>query len=261
MSFAFHAAPLSVAAVLLTVPVAAQDLSGHIGGGPALAPTFEGADDYSLRPYPVIRLTYADFWVQTEDGSGLDLNLLPSESINLGVAANYRFGRDPSDDGAQGLREIDDAVEVGAFVQINAPGAFVDGDVASLRGRWLQDVSGTHDGFIFDIGFRYRIALTDRLDLRADITTTWLNSDYAATYYGISQAESDATGLNRIDPSDSFGETELDLEAIYRLTDRFGIAARAAVTRFYNEASASDVSDVRGSPNQFFAGIGAVFSF
>ena len=113
-----------------------------VGVGAGFAPEYEGSDDYQGVPMLMLTGKYDSGRSFSLLGTNLRVNVLASNKFQFGPILNYRMGRDDVDNKVvDRMKDIDDAVEAGAFVLANF-------DDVLLGVDFLMDISDEHDGML-----------------------------------------------------------------------------------------------------------------
>jgi outer membrane scaffolding protein for murein synthesis (MipA/OmpV family) len=135
-----------------------EDGINIVGAGVGKFPDYQGSDDYAAGIAPLGRYHFAGRRYVQLLGPDLRLNLNDSATLRFGPNILYRFGRDDDVDDAvvSRMEEIDDTVEVGAFIS-----RVFELDPTDPRERFVTsadvkfDVGGTHNGWIATAGAFY----------------------------------------------------------------------------------------------------------
>ena len=103
---------------------------------------------------------------------------------------------------------------------------------------------------------------TPDLRLRAGPRVFWGDNRYARTYFGVTAAESGASGLAAYTPSGGALSAGIELGAFYALNDEWGIDSALTWTRLTGDAGASPIV-AQGDRDQFKLRVGLTkrFSF
>jgi len=243
---------VSVAAglTLAAEPAVAGDTPGiefELGGGGSIAPRYEGSSDYLFSPYPTFRLKRLTFsnGFQIGGGDGMGLSLYPSFA--------YRGARKAADTPAlTGLADVDRTVELGVGASYTTPGFKVFGEV--------RKGIGGHDGYVGEIGADMIAHPSDQLTLSAGPRASFASGDYMDTYFGVSAAESIASGLPQFTPRSGFKSIGVEASARYDVTGNWAVESSAGYNRLIGDAADSPVTGV-GSRNQFNFRLGIVRHF
>lgn len=255
---------LALAAALLGREAAAGDevsrqgdWSFTLGGGVAAMPAYDGADKYLFGLAPVGEIAWRDR-VLVEIGApksdrtvamakvvALKWDLAGYGIITAGPHAALRMGRfEEDDDDLKGMGDIDGAVDAGVFLGFSS-------------GPWLVGLDMYHDVYNDDGGSRIRgsvgrsfeLARNLGLTLRAD--TTWADSDYMSTNFGVASQQSASSGMRAYDPGAGFKDVGLEAAFRWNLTPFWELDATTGFHRLVGDAADSPLVEDRGSPNQF----------
>lgn len=233
-----------------------------IGAGGLVAPAYEGDDDYRLSLLPNVQLSYDDtFFASVQDG--ISYRWINSETLKAGPIARIKFSRDEDGDQTfavtgddtddlQGLGDVDTSIELGAFV---------DYEIGALKLGFeaRQAVSG-HDGFVADVDARW----TGRASLfgppifwSVGPRARFVGESYTQAYFGVTPAQSLASGLSVYDADGGLHSYGLGASAVFPLTrDRaWALVAVAGYDRLAGDAESSPLVRERGSADQLSVGL------
>lgn len=213
-------------------------------GGPALgftlrtgvgtAPSYSGADSNELVPDVGFELNYLSLGGFTfGDPDPL------FEPRGFGVTGSFRYigERDDADDSElAGLDDVDDALELGVGLRYATRDFEVFGNVR-------YGVIG-HESFVGELGADAFLRPNDRLTLRAGPRAFFGDDDYASTYYGVTAAESAASGgsFSAFDADGGLLSAGVELGAGYRINENWGIDAAITYERLRNDAADSPIT-------------------
>lgn len=255
---------LIVSAAVLAASMAfsnsAMAIDWSLGAGAAVAPDYEGSDDYTAIPLWNVKasdLYHPATYVQIK-GPKLNSNFLPHDNWRLGLSGQYIFERDDVDnDQVDDLGSTDDGLLLGirAGYEFGAGGGmmglFVDG-----RYDVQDDIGG-----LLTLRGEYTRPLGSNFVLNAGIDSTYASEDYMEEYFGVDAGGAAASGLNTYDPDASFKDISFDAALSWQLTNRWSFTALGRYSRLIGDADDdSPVVDV-GSENQFVAGLMVGFKF
>ena len=194
-------------------PAPAPQRSVLLGIGAAVAPLYEGSDEYRVAPFPIIAPDFGGDGPRRFEFRALDdirLHALRLGGFNAGVLGGYRFGREEDDaDRLRGLGDVDGGVVAGGFVGYDfaiSPNAVIGADVAistqvtgdafdedafgglpiALRDR-IEDNYGY--GYTVDFGVSGEFDITPRLNLAARVGAEYASDEYMRTYFGVNGAQ------------------------------------------------------------------------
>jgi outer membrane scaffolding protein for murein synthesis (MipA/OmpV family) len=219
---------------------------GIIGG---VTPDYEGSNDYELSAGPMLSVTWKDFiWFR---GKSLGANLINQGAWKAGPLATKSSGRDDDDnDKLEGLDDVDSSIEVGGFARYRKkPWRF------DLRVR--QDAGSGHEGAYIEVEAGARVPF-DRPLFILSVESTWASDDYMQSYFGVTQKESDRSGLRKYDADAGFKNIGVKLATGIRFRTNWRIGGQIAYHRLIGDAEDSHIVD---DENQLRAGIGLVYSW
>jgi outer membrane protein len=226
-------------AALLSLPLVAgwatcaqaQD-QDHIvlGVGAAATPAYQGSKDLRVIPIPAIDIKKGWFFANLRNGIGIAP--INTETITIGASAVFVQGY-RKQDVPDGIDKLSDGLGVRLFTNIRAGGF-----VATLGA--VKIVSGGTKGMVADASLSYPIKVSSRFTLTPTIGTTWADRKYNDRYFGITPAESLASGLSQFTTGAGLKDVSSLLTASYRLTDRISLSATGGVT--------SLIGDMKDSP-------------
>jgi outer membrane scaffolding protein for murein synthesis (MipA/OmpV family) len=80
------------------------------------------------------------------------------------------------------------------------------------------------------------------------LTGSWGSDKYMQTYYGVSAAQSSASGFARHDAGAGIYAYSMNLDWTHRLTSRWSVLASAGVTQLTGDAGDSPIVQRKTSP-------------
>jgi outer membrane protein len=240
-------------------PAKPSGWSGDIGVGAGTLPKFEGANKYKAVPLVHGKVAYDDFYLAVEsmntNGAAAKLNVVPLSSVHFGPMLNYRLGRETTTDNRlQKLPVLDEAIEAGVFLRFNFKG-FSQSDSSGLEFRALTDVSGVHDGNILEAKIDYTKMISKSFSLGTAVRTSYVNSDYARTYFGVTAAQQSASGLAESNPEGGVKDVSLDLSATYILSPKWSLTGLASYSRLLGDIADSSIVKDAGNENEYRGGM------
>ncbi|MBU3031309.1 MipA/OmpV family protein [Paracoccus marinaquae] len=217
-------------------------LSADIGLGASYGAIYPGAQDNEFSPWIVLR--NASFGAP---GKGdLDgFTILPS--------FGYAGERKESDDEAlRGMGDISAAYEFGA--QVSYGYGPVNAYVRTLQGF------GGHHGITGEVGVRYRSEINDRLTLWSTLETTYGDSEFVETYFGVSGSQSLSSGNPVYEPGGGFTMAAARVTARYALGEKTALTGEVEYGRLIGDAADSPIVQDRNQ-SVIRLGITRNFSF
>lgn len=192
--------------------------------GVAAEPEYFGSDEYRFGP----DIGFSNF----------RLRLGQPDRAGFGVAGSFRYipGRS-SDDYPEltGLDDVDAAIELGFGVRYIAPSveAFAD-----LR----YGVTG-HDSLVGEVGADAVFRPTDQFTLRLGPRVFLGSDEYSETYFGVSAAESLASGgdFSSFEAEGGALSAGVELGMTYDINDSWGIDSAVTYNQFLGSAADSPI--------------------
>jgi outer membrane protein len=245
-------------------PFVIDNVPNVVGIAAGVAPDYWGSDDNQGVAAPFFRWTFEgqERYVQLL-ATELSFNALDHPNYQFGPVLNYRFGRDDDIDDAvvKRMAEIDDTVEFGIM------GAYVWRDTGDPRHRFivsaevLADVGSEYDGWLAMAGVRYWYPISRPFDVLIGLGTTYGNSQFMDTYFGVSNADTIVTGLSRFNAGSGFRDVNIPVALVFHYSENWHIAGGLKYYKLLDDASDSPITDIRGSDNQLIAGLGVAYSW
>jgi outer membrane scaffolding protein for murein synthesis (MipA/OmpV family) len=227
-----------------------------IGASGAYVPEYLGDNDYEFRVTPLFSLGKAGpeaRFVSRNDN--ISLSLIDSGAFRAGPNAKLIFGRDADDSpDLRGLDEIDFGVELGGFAE------FYPTDWLRLRGEVRQGIS-SHKGVVADLSADAFYDVNEAIRVSGGPRARLATSKYFDAYFGVTPAESAASGLTVYDPKGGFESVGAGGAITWRTTDRITTSLFGEYDRLVGPAADSSLVRARGSDNQFEVGVSATYRF
>jgi outer membrane protein len=209
------------------------------GAGAALRPTYEGSGRYFVTPLPVVSVVWRD--MVALDLSGLNA-YWRFDGLQVGGGLTFNLGRTQNsgvfsqgDSRLNGLGDIPAALGFRGFVNYRL------GPVM-LGTALTKFVADGNNGLLIDasIGVPWRI--DDRLMVMGRLFTTWADSSYTQTYFGVTATQSANSGYAIYSAGSGFKNVGLAVGATYRLTTSWTVSANAQVTQLLDYAAGSPIT-------------------
>lgn len=225
-----------------------------VGLGAGFAPEYEGSDDYEGVPMLMLTGRYDSGRSFSLMGTRLQVDLIGGEEFFFGPVLNYRMGRDDVDNSyVDGMRDIDDAFEVGAY------GGFdINNFIVALS--VLTDVSDTHEGTLANLAVDYRLKLSDELTVTPGLFATYADDDYMDTYFGVNAGNVGSSSLPGYKAESGVKDTGANIIVRYSLRNNWGIMGIASYKTLLGDAEDSPIVEV-GDDGQAFFGLMGTYSW
>ncbi|MFS2316294.1 MipA/OmpV family protein [Maricaulis sp. D1M11] len=235
-----------------------EDPGLMIAAGAAYTPDYLGSDDFRVIPFGAVRGRIAGMRIET-DGPGLTLTINPDSAIQYGPYVRYLQGRDAGDIDDTVVRlmpDVDAGVVGGGFVRAQvANEVFLPRDRVFLSGRVGTDITGTFDGITWEASATYGFGVSESLIFALSASVSGSPDDYADQLMSISAEESALTGLDTFAADGGIRDVGLTALANYRFSDDWSLWLISNYSKLQGDFADSPLVSVRGSDDQFFAGI------
>ncbi|WP_417330555.1 MipA/OmpV family protein [Halomonas cupida] len=216
-----------------------------LGVGAAVAPRYEGSDDYQVSPVPMVDVQKGRFFARLGDGIGL--HVIDTKNFLVGVGVDWMQGYD-EEDVPDGIGELDG--EPGGKVFASAR---FGGVIASLSGTQVLDEGSEEErglkGLIVDAELSYPYPLTERLMLVPGASVSWADASYMNSYFGIDASSAAVSGLDIHEPSSGVKDVSLRVGFNYRINENWNLTGAVGVSRLMGDAADSPLVESESQPN------------
>jgi outer membrane scaffolding protein for murein synthesis (MipA/OmpV family) len=254
---------LTFAALALALPAVAQTdipeqphepMRTRVFVGPQIAPATPGASKVSLGPFFDVARARGDrpFTFEAPDES-VGFTVAHAGAVEVGPSLSFESKRRASDIGVP-LHGVGFSVELGGFAQ-----AWLT-DRLRVRAEARKAVSG-HRGWAGEVSADY--VLRDRDDWLLSIgpRVTLADAKYHRAWYGITPADSAASGLPGYVPGGGVESVGVTIGYLRQLDRHWGIATYGSYYRLVGDAAASPYVRTAGSRNQPWLGLALSYTF
>jgi len=235
--------------------------NGYLAAGAVAVPDYEGSEDYQAAPLIAGKLGYDTYYLEIQ-GLELRANLSPLSRWEFGPIVGLRGGRDDvKNDRVDALRDIDDSIEVGAFIKVSLYELVHPSDELAFGVDVKTGTSNDAKGTTVSFGPTYSFSPLERLRVGLGIAATFADGDYADTYFGIDNADAARSGLSAYDPDGGLKDVGISLDVGYQLSEHWGVMGFAGYTRLVGDAADSPIVDDEGRAGQGMAGLAVMYRF
>jgi MipA family protein len=245
----------------LVIPLELPQLN-FAGLGLGAYPDYFGSSDYDLGVAPFARLSLGGSRFVRLMVNEIRLNLLDNRDWQLGPVGLWRFGRDDVDNPVvERIHSIDDSFSLGLF------GARVWRDPQETRriagvGAWgLADVSGVYDGWTAGLNAYAMQPVAKMVTLAGGAAFTYGSGNYMDEYFGVTPADSLASGLPIYMPGSGVRDVRGWAVAMLHLSKHWHLGAGLLYSRLVGDAAESPIVSEEGSKNQWVYGAGALYAW
>lgn len=212
----------------------------QVGAGAVNEPRYPGSHYDFTRGLPFVSITYDRYFIGAVPGggapAGIGAYLVHTEHWSLGLDAggDTRKPRRASDDPIlHGWGDIPGSARGGVF-------ASYDRDWLSARGS--VSVAGHHEGTQASLGVEAKYRAMHRLTLSIGPEVTWVNNQYAMTFFGVDAAQSEIAGIAPYRARGGINWVGGSAGASYMLTQHWLLATHASYGRLQRDAAGSPVT-------------------
>lgn len=212
-----------------------------VGGGVLNAPRYPGSRHDFTRGIPLVSVGYGRFFIGAIPGSGAPAGagayLFHNEhwAVGLDIGGDTRKARRSTDDPVlRGWGDIPGAARAGMFARYTM-------DWLSVRGS-ISDAVTHHEGVLASFAVEAKYHATERLTLSIGPEVTWVNDQYAKTFFGIDAAQSEIAGVAPYRARSGINTVSGSAGAMYMLTDHWSLGAHVSYGRLQGDAADSPVT-------------------
>lgn len=211
---------------------------------------YQGSNDERVLVVPGITVQTANgFFADPINGLGFALNA--ADDWQYGVRATVETGRS-NEDALPGFEKIKTRLNPGAFVNYKI------GDRLTLKSALRLGVGDGGKGGVLNLGAAYRIYQAGPVIVTVNGSVKYGNSSYQQSYFGVTAAQSAASGLKAFQPAAGFNTAQLGLAAGFPLSKQVYAFSGVSLQRLLGDAANSPIVQKKQQVTGF---LGAVYSF
>ncbi len=251
----FHGWSLLASLPLLFVvapSMADEDWSGTIRAGAIYAPDYIGSDDYEIKAWSEVSLTYGDRFYLNALG-GLGWHAIIRENWKVSPFISYTRGRDNDHDLSR-LDKVDGGATAGLRV------AYTNG-AWTYSGDAQTPFTGDMDGYQISLTARWQGQLSEQWSTSLGSSLAYSSADWTKDMFGISSRESVRSGLRSYDSDDGYLCIRFGGSLSYQLTSDWSITGLASVSQLTGDAKDSPIVDDIGDTTQAYVGAFVNYKF
>ncbi len=245
-----------------------------LGVGAAYFPDYEGSSHNRWTPIPVANGTVAGMSF-TLVGNRAQLDVIPNGTgpgwdIQLGPVAVYNMNRSNRDaihdPRVRALGEVDSALEVGGYFGIGRTGLITsDFDKLSVTISYRKDVTKVHRAGVWNPVITYSTPLSTKAMISLSASAEIVEDRYARTYFGVTPAQSVASGLPIFRPEGGQKDITFGGYVAYALTGNLtkglSLVAGGTYRKLVNDFADSPLVSIAGDRNQWTGAAGLALTF
>jgi outer membrane protein len=223
----------------------APDLSSdqwnvQVGAGALNGPRYPGSRYDFTRGLPFVSISYDRYFIGAVPGGGAPAGI----GAYLVHTEHWSLGLDAAGDTRKPRRASDDPVLHGWGA---IPGTARGGMFASYDMNWFSahgsvSVGGHHEGTLASLGATAKYRPMQRLTLSIGPEVTWVNSQYAMTFFGVDAAQSEIAGIAPYQARSGINWVGGSAGASYMLTQHWLLATHVSYGRLQGDAADSPVT-------------------
>lgn len=227
-----------------------------VGAAGFTAPAFEGSRRTMLSAQPLISLgRRGNETPFTSRNDNVSLPLFDNGTVRAGATGKLVFGRDSGRYAElNGLSSVEFGVEVGGFAEVYPT------DWMRFRAEVRRGVR-SHEGLVGDVQVDAFADVTPRVRVSGGPRLSVADARYFDAYYGVSAAESAASGLATYTPGGGLRSYGIGGAIDWRVTDNLTMSAFGEYSRLTGPAAASSLVKQRGSADQTMFGLSSTYRF
>lgn len=207
-----------------------------LGAGMISAPAYPGSDKIAFFPFPFFEATYNDwFFASVIDGIGAGFQPVKNLTLSLALGVDLEERRARDDARFAGLKDVDYAPDARINARYEARGFFLDG---TLHSR-LSDA--TDRGTAADVDAGRLFLVQGPYYFSTGATCSLMDETYAKNFFGISAAQSAATGLRIFQARRGLEDAGGFIEVNQALGGRWELFARGQISQLQPRAANSPV--------------------
>lgn len=245
--------PGALLALLATPTLAAEPPQGTtltLGGGVGVAPRYSGSDENRVSTALVLDYSMRNgFFVSSTRGLGYGNSL---GNLDYSAALSYRTGRkdhnvdsDTMSDGSDHLRGMGN-VKGSALGVVGLGYKLTNWLSAQLQAE--VPFSQRDNGAALHFGIVSPLYHSPKNSVTLGLTTSWGTNDYMQTYYGVSAAQSAASGFTQYHAGSGIYACSLNLDWTHNFTESWSVVADAGYTQLAGDARNSPIVQRKASP-------------
>lgn len=209
-----------------------------IGVGGMYAPGYLGSSRYKFQPLPAVDIKYDRFFVNFQDGIGA--NLIDGEAFTIGAGLVMADGYSEKD-APRGIGKLSTGLGARGFVKLRQAGF-----EATLGATKI--LTGSTKGFVADASIQYPIFASSKFILVPSVGTNYGDRKHNNRYFGVTAAQSIASGLPQFTGKSGFIDVKAELMAQYFVTDRISFGLLGGVSSLIGDVKNSPIVESRTKP-------------
>ena len=238
--------------------------------GVGYTPDYVGSNDYRIIPAGAIRGTIGPVSLSTKS-TYLYADLFPRRAnaidFDLGPIAGIRLNRASHIDDpiVRLLPDRKTAFEIGGFAGISLHNLTNPYDTLAFRLDVLHDIGNAHKSTVLSPNIDFSTPLSRYTYVSASVGADFVSKRFADYYFGITPADSLASGLPVFNPRGGMEKWKAGLLANQSitgdLTRGLSVFGTANYSRLVGDFGRSPLVSERGNPNQWLGAVGLAYTW
>lgn len=189
--------------------------------------------------FPVIYAKKGNFQLL---GNRAEYRFIDNGKFQLKALGHYRLEGFEADDSTylNGMKERESALELGI-------GASIQTSAGQFSSSLLSDVSGTHEGHEFSLGWEKKLPLNQHWVIKPSAEINWRSEDLNNYYYGVNSSEAAANRTAYI--ANDGTSYSLGIDAFYHIDKQQTVQMGVGVTGWSNDISDSSLVEHDSTTN------------
>lgn len=240
------------------------------GLGAGITADYEGSDEYRIIPGAAFRARVSGISISSR-GTYLYADVVPDHGPGLnfdaGPIAGVRLNRTGKvmDDFVNRLPDRKVAIELGGFAGASIKGITNPYDSLSFRLDAVKDVGSAHKSWVLTPTVDFSTPLSRTFYAGASLSADFVSNRFADYYFGVTPAESVASGLRPYNPGGGMKSWQLGLLANQSLSGDllkgWSLFGLGSYKRLVGDVADSPLVADRGSRSQWMGALGVGYSF
>jgi outer membrane scaffolding protein for murein synthesis (MipA/OmpV family) len=220
---------------------------GTFGAAVVAAYEYQGSDVRSTLVVPLLNYQWANGWFAgVTNGIGYNFSNSPQTQYGLRLTAD-RGRKESRASALRGMGDVDPAAEVGAFFNYSLPeGLFF---TSSIR----YGAGSEHNGLVIDLGAGYLTEIAPKWHLGAGAGITLANAHYMQSFFGVTGAQSAASGYAVDKPGSGARDVRANLALTYSFEQKTSVTAALSASDLLGNARDSQLTRKRTSESVVIA--------
>lgn len=223
-----------------------------LGLGFVSTPVYQGSEQHRLIGAPMFEYRWSNGVFVGGDGL-LGYQLSRSPDLQYGVLLGVDRGRKESDAQAlAGMGEVAESLTAGGYAKASLSGGLLLS--ASLQAGSGKDQAGA----LLKMGIAYALPVSPAVQVRISANASMANSEYMASYFGVSADQSFRSGYQTYQPEGGMRDASVGLDVVYPLTARWLLIGSVKSTMLLGSSKNSPLVR-KSSDNVAMAGLAYTF--